>query len=158
MRGDQKVIDELNQALKAELTAICQYMIHAEMCQNWGYNGLGSYIKKQAIDEMKHAEGLIERILFLEGTPRLDVLPAPKIGASVKAQIENDLAAELDAVRQYNASARVCQEAGDNGTFALFEKMVRDEEEHADFLEGQAGMIAEMGIQNYLSQQMRGGT
>ena len=157
MRGNENVIDELNQALKAELTAICQYMIHAEMCQNWGYRALGSYIKKQAIDEMKHAEGLIERILFLEGTPHLDVLPTPKIGATVKAQIENDLAGELEAVRQYNASARVCMEAGDNGSFALFEKMVTDEEEHADFLEAQVGMIAEMGIQNYLSQQMHGG-
>ncbi len=155
MRGNQKVIDELNSALKSELTAICQYMIHAEMCQNWGYGKLGSYIKKQAIDEMKHAEGLIERILFLEGTPRLDVLPAPKIGATVKDQIGNDLAGETEAVRQYNQSARICVEAGDNGTYALFEKMVTDEEQHADFLEAQAGMIVEIGIENYLSRQIQ---
>ena len=156
MRGNNKVIDELNQALKAELTAICQYMIHGEMCQNWGYSKLGSYIKKQAMDEMRHAEGLIERILFLDGTPRLDVLPAPRIGSNVKAQIENDLAAELEAVRAYNQSARICVEAGDNGTFALFEKMVTDEEQHADFLETQLGMIAEIGVENYLAQQMHG--
>jgi len=154
VRGNDKVIDELNKALKAELTAICQYMIHGEMCQNWGYNKLGSFIKKQAIDEMHHAEGLIERILFLEGTPHLDVLPTPQIGATVKAQIENDLAAELEAVQQYNQSARICVEAGDNGTFALFEKMVTDEEQHADFLEAQVGVIAEIGIQNYLAQQV----
>ncbi|MBI4873433.1 MAG: bacterioferritin [Acidobacteria bacterium] len=154
MRGNQKVIDELNQALKAELTAICQYMIHAEMCANWGYNKLGAFIKKQAIDEMRHAEGLIERILFLDGTPHLDVLPAPQIGATVKAQIENDLAAELGAVRMYNQSARLSAEAGDNGTYALFEKMVTDEEQHADFLEAQLGMIAEIGVENYLSQQI----
>ena len=154
MRGNDKVIHELNKALQAELTAICQYMIHGEMCQNWGYNKLGSFIKKQAIDEMRHAEGLIERILFLEGTPHLDVLPTPQIGATVKAQIENDLAAELEAVQQYNQSARICVEVGDNGTFALFEKMVTDEEQHADFLEAQVGVIAEIGIQNYLAQQV----
>ena len=155
MQGSPKVIDELNKALQAELTAICQYMIHAEMCQNWGYGKLGAFIKKQAIDEMRHAEGLIERILFLDGTPHLDVLPTPKIGATVKAQLENDLAAETEAVRVYNQSARICVEQSDNATFALFEKMVTDEEQHADFLEAQLGMIAEIGIENYLAQQMR---
>jgi bacterioferritin len=156
MKGNPKVIDELNQALEAELTAICQYMIHSEMCQNWGYKKLGAHSKKQAMDEMHHAEGLIERILFLDGTPHLDVLPTPKIGPSVKAQIENDLAAEIEAVRMYNQSARISTEAGDNGTFALFEKMVGEEEGHADFLEAQLGMIAEIGIGNYLAQQMHG--
>jgi bacterioferritin len=157
MKGNPQVIDELNQALQAELTAICQYMIHAEMCQNWGYHRLGAFIKKQAIDEMHHAETLIERILFLEGTPHLDVLPTPKIGATVKAQIENDLAAETEAVRMYNRSARIATEAGDNGTFALFKKLVADEEEHADFLEAQLGVIDQVGIENYLAQQMHGG-
>lgn len=156
MKGSPKVIDELNKALQSELTAICQYMIHGEMCQNWGYNKLGAFIKKQAIDEMRHAEGLIERILFLDGTPRLDVMPAPKIGATVKAQLENDLAAESEAVKQYNNSARICVEAGDNGTYAIFEKMVTDEEQHADYLEAQLGMIAEVGIENYLAQQIHG--
>jgi bacterioferritin len=156
MRGDQKVIDELNAALKAELTAISQYIVHAEMNHNWGYHGLGSYIKKQAIDEMKHAEGLIERILFLEGTPRLDVMPTPKIGQDVKAQIENDLAAEVDAVKQYNNAVRLCAEAGDNNSRALFEGMVKDEEAHTDFLEAQLDMIRQIGIGPYLSQQMKG--
>jgi len=156
MRGNQKVIDELNAALKSELTAIVQYIVHSEMQHNWGYHKLGNYIKKQAIDEMRHAEGLIERILFLEGVPKVDDQPTPKIGQDVKAQMENDLADEADAVRQYNASVTVCVEAGDNGTRELFEKMVRDEEGHNDFFEAQLDMIKEIGIQNYLAQQMGG--
>jgi len=156
MRGNDAVIQQLNDALRAELTAICQYMIHAEMQNNWGYKKLGGYIKKQAIDEMKHAEGLIERILFLEGTPRLDVLPTPKIGANVKAQVENDLAAELDAVRQYNAAVYVCVEAADNGSRELFEKMVKDEEGHTDWLEAQLQIISDAGAENYLAQKIGG--
>ncbi len=156
MQGNQQVIEHLNAALKAELTAIVQYIVHAEMCQNWGYRRLGDYIKKQAIDEMRHAEGLIERILFLDGTPKVDVMPTPQIGATLKAQIENDLRAELDAVRQYNESVRVCTEAGDNGSRAIFEKMVQDEEQHADFLETQSQLIVEIGVENYLSQHMHG--
>lgn len=96
MRGKEPVIQHLNAALKAELTAIVQYIVHSEMCHNWGYKRLGDYIKKQAIDEMRHAEGLIERILFLDGAPKVDVMPTPQIGQNVKAQIENDLAAELE--------------------------------------------------------------
>lgn len=157
MRGNEKVIDELNEALKAELTAIVQYIVHAEMCHNWGYQRLGNYIKKQAIDEMKHAEGLIERILFLDGTPKVDVMPAPQIGASVKAQIENDLAGELDAVKQYNGAVEVCTAAGDNGTRDLFQRMVTDEEQHFDFLEAQLFMIGETGLENYLAQQIHEG-
>jgi len=155
MRGSDKVIQQLNEALKAELTAIVQYIVHAEMCHNWGYHRIGGLIKKQAIDEMRHAEGLIERILFLDGAPKVDVMPTPNIGASVKAQIENDLAAELEAVRQYNASVAVCAQAGDNGSRVLFEKMVKDEEEHADFLEAQLQIISDSGLDNYLAQQMR---
>ncbi len=156
MRGNQKVIEQLNEALKGELTAIVQYIVHSEMCHNWGYRRLGAYIKKQAIDEMKHAEGLIERILFLEGSPQVDAVPAPKIGASPKAQLENDLSAELAAVKQYNSAARVCAEAADNSSRKLFETMVKDEEEHADFLETQLSMIGEIGLDNYLSQQIHG--
>lgn len=157
MQGNEKVIEQLNEALKSELTAIVQYIVHAEMCQNWGYKRFGSYIKKQAIDEMKHAEGLIERILFLDGTPKVDVMPTPKIGANVKAQIENDLAGELDAVKQYNNAVAVCTEAGDNGTRELFERMVTDEEEHSDFLEAQLFVIGETGLENYLAQQIHEG-
>lgn len=154
MHGNENVITELNQALSGELTAIVQYIVHSEMCDNWGYQRLGAYIKKQAIDEMKHAEGLIERILFLDGTPQTNLSLAPKIGSSVKAQIENDLAAELDAVKQYNGAVKVCVEAGDNGSRDLFQGMVKDEEEHADFLETQLHMVSEVGLDNYLAQQM----
>jgi bacterioferritin len=157
MRGSEKVIQHLNDALKAELTAIVQYMIHGEMLNNWGYKRLGGYIKKQAIDEMRHAEGLIERVLFLEGIPRLDVLPTPEIGATPKEQLENDLAAETGAVKQYNASVAACTAEGDDGTRSLFEKMVKDEEGHADWLEAQLGMINDVGAANYLAQQIHGG-
>lgn len=157
MKGNPNVITELNQALKAELTAIVQYMVHAEMCNNWGYHRLGNYIKKQAIDEMKHFDGVLERILFLDGSPVVDVSLAPKIGVSVKAQLENDLAAELEAVKQYNAAIRVSVDAGDNTSRDLFEKMVVDEEKHTDFLEAQLDIIREIGADNYLSQQIHGG-
>ena len=156
MRGNEKVIAELNQALKAELTAIVQYIVHSEMQHNWGYHKLGNYIKKQAIDEMRHAEGLIERILFLEGVPKVDDQPTPKIGQNVKEQIENDLGDEAGAVKMYNASAAICVEAGDNGSRELFEQMVRDEEGHNDFFEAQLDIIKEIGIRNYLAQQMGG--
>lgn len=155
MHGNEQVIEQLNEALKAELTAIVQYMVHAEMCSNWGYKRLGGYIKKQAIDEMKHAEGLIERILMLDGIPKVDVMPAPRIGSTVKAQMENDLAAELEAVSQYNAAVAICGKAADNASRALFEKMVSDEEQHADFLEAQLRMIGDVGLDNYLTQQIQ---
>jgi len=157
MRGNEIVIEQLNAALKAEFTAILQYMVHAEMQSNWGYYALGGYIKKQAIDEMRHAESLIERILFLDGVPKVDIMTAPQIGANVKAQLENDLAAELEAVRQYNEAVRICAEARDNGSRDLFEKMVKDEEAHTDWLEAQLTAIGEMGYQNYLTQQMKNG-
>ncbi len=154
MRGNDQVIQQLNAALKEELSAIVQYIVHAEMCHNWGYKRYGDYVKKQAIDEMRHAEGLIERILFLEGQPQVDVMPAPKIGQNVKAQLENDLAGELAAVKQYNAAVRICADLKDGASRALFEKMTKDEEEHADFLETQLSVIQDIGIENYLSQQM----
>ncbi len=156
MLGNAAVIQQLNEALKAELTAIVQYIVHAEMCQNWGYGRLGGYMKKQAIDEMKHAEGLIERILFLDGTPKVDVMPTPKIGASVKAQLENDLAAELSAVSEYNSAVAICTKANDNTSRALFEAMVTDEEKHTDFLESQLFIIGEIGVDKYLAQQIHG--
>jgi bacterioferritin len=149
------VLEQLNAALSAELTAIVQYMVHSEMCENWGYERLGELFRKQAIGEMRHAEGLIERILFLDGVPKVDIKLAPNIGANVKAQLENDLKGELDAVRQYNASAAVCVEAGDNGSREMFEKMVKDEEGHVDLFEAELHQISEMGLENYLAQQMR---
>jgi len=155
MKGNEKVIHELNAALSSELMAIMQYMVHAEMLTNWGYERYGGLIKKQAIDEMKHAEGLIERILYLDGVPNVHIKLDPKIGNDVKAQIENDLAAEVEAVGQYNHAVKVCSEAGDNGTRELFERMTIDEEQHVDFLEAQLDMIGQMGLQNYLAQQMK---
>jgi len=155
VRGNENVLEQLNAALSAELTAIVQYMVHSEMCENWGYERLGELFRKQAIGEMRHAEGLIERILFLDGVPKVDIKLAPNIGANVKAQLENDLKGELDAVRQYNASAAVCVEAGDNGSREMFEKMVKDEEGHVDLFEAELHQISEMGLENYLAQQMR---
>jgi bacterioferritin len=155
MRGNKEVLGQLNAALRAELTAIIQYMVQSEMCRNWGYARLGNEIKKQAIDEMHHAEGLIERILFLDGTPAVDIALTPKIAPKVKAQLEDNLKDEMDAVHQYNRAVQVCVEAGDNGTRELFEGMVKDEEQHTDHLEAQLNAIREMGIDNWLAQQLK---
>ncbi|MGZ4813735.1 MAG: bacterioferritin [Terriglobales bacterium] len=156
MKGNEKVIAELNSALSAELTAIVQYMVQAEMCNNWGYHRLGDYIKHQAFGEMHHAEGLIERILFLDGKPAVDIGLKPKIADNVKAQLEDDLVDEKDAVRQYNASIKVCVDAGDNGSRELFERMLKDEEGHTDQLEGKLQTIQDMGLANWLTQQLSG--
>ena len=135
MRGNPKVIAELNSALKEELTAISQYFLHAEMCENWKYEKLAKFIKKQSIDEMKHAEALMERILFLDGTPSMTELLQIKVGQNVKEQIENDLKLELNAVAMYNNSVKVSREEGDNASRELFEMLLKDEESHVDWLE-----------------------
>jgi bacterioferritin len=155
MQGNPKVIAELNAALKEELTAINQYFLHAEMCENWKYDKLGSFIKKQSIDEMKHAEILIERILFLDATPNMTESLTIKVGQNVKEQIENDLALELGAVAMYNASVRIARDEGDNASRELFEKLLKDEESHVDWLEAQLHQIKELGYERYLSQQIR---
>ena len=157
MHGDEKVIKELNAALSAELTAIVQYMTQSEMCQNWGYKRLGEHTKVRAIEEMRHAEGLIERIIFLDSIPTVDVGLKPQLGSKVQEQIEINLKDEQDAVRQYNEAVRICVEARDEGSKTLFDRMIQDEERHADFLESQLHSIKEMGIANYLSQQLYGG-
>jgi bacterioferritin len=154
MKGSAKVIKELNAALGAELTAIVQYMVQAEMHANWGYGGLAAITKKRAIEEMRHAEGLIERIIFFDTTPEVSVALKPQIGKNVKAHLETDFADELDAIKQYNASVAVCVSEGDNGTRELFEKMIHDEENHSLYLESQLGIIKEAGIENYLATQM----
>jgi len=154
MRGKDKVIARLNEALKAELTAITQYFLHSEMCDNWGYHRLGEFIKKQSIDEMKHAEKVIERILFLDGTPNMSMGLPITVGANVKAQLESDLALEVEAFSMYNAAIQVCVAEGDNTSRELFEVLLKDEEKHIDFLEAQLHIIEEAGIQNYLAQQM----
>jgi len=155
MRGNDQVIAQLNIALKEELTAINQYFLHAEMCHNWGYHKLGEYIRKQSIDEMKHAEELIERILFLDATPKMEYM-ALSVGTSVKEQLEADLKLELNAVEMYNNAVKVSREAGDDTSRALFSKLLADEEEHVDWLEAQVGQIKEMGYQQYLSNQTDG--
>lgn len=155
MKGDAKVIEQLNAALCSELSAIAQYMVQAEMCENWGYERLGTLTKTRAIEEMRHAEGLIERLLFLDAVPQVSVALQPKIGASVKEHLEIDLKDELEAVVEYNNAVKVCVTAGDAGSKELFEKMIGDEERHADFLEAQLTAIEAMGIGNYLAQQLK---
>ena len=155
MKGNPKVIIELNAALKEELTAINQYFLHAEMCENWKYEKLGAFIKKQSIDEMKHAEILIERILFLDATPSLTELMHLNVGQNVKEQLESDLQLELNAVAMYNASIRIARDEGDNASRELFERLLKDEESHVDWLEAQLHQIKEIGYERYLSQQIR---
>jgi bacterioferritin len=155
MQGNAKVIAALNEALTEELTAINQYFLHAELCENWHYEKLGGYIKKQSIDEMKHAEELIERILFLDATPNMTEPMTINIGKNVREQLESDLKLEIAAVAMYNRSAQLAREEGDNGSRELFEKLLRDEEEHVDWLEAQLHQIKEMGYERYLSQQIR---
>jgi bacterioferritin len=157
MQGNPKVIAELNAALKEELTAINQYFLHAEMCENWKYDKLGSFIKKQSIDEMKHAEALIERILFLDGSPSLTELLRLSVGSNVKEQLESDLKLEIDAVGMYNKSIKVARDEGDNASRELFERLLKDEESHVDWLEAQLHQIKEIGYERYLSQQIREG-
>jgi bacterioferritin len=154
MRGNEKVIEQLNAALSAELTAIAQYMVQAEMCESWGYRRLAALTKARAIKEMHHAEGLIERIIFLDGIPAINVPLTPKVGATVEQQLKFDYADEADAVQQYNAAAKICRDAGDAGSKDLFERMIQDEESHADFLDAQIHTIKEIGIGAYLSQQL----
>jgi bacterioferritin len=154
MRGNDKVIAYLQECLKAELTAINQYFLHAEMMENWGYEKLANYTKKESIDEMRHAEKLIERILYLEGSPNMSELFPLKIGKNVKEQFENDLELEYAAVPRLNKAINAAVEAGDNGSRELFEKILTDEEHHVDWLEAQLHMIKEIGYDNYLAQQI----
>jgi bacterioferritin len=153
MKGKPKVLAELNKALREELTAINQYFLHAEMCESWGYKKLSDYIKKQSIDEMKHAEKLIERILFLDGSPSMEPLKLT-VGATVRDVFESDLKLEISAVSQYNDAVRIATEEKDNGTRDLFVALLKDEEEHVDWLEAQLHQIKEMGYERYLTMQI----
>ncbi|MEJ5202096.1 MAG: bacterioferritin [Anaerolineales bacterium] len=155
MKGNDKVIETLNHLLADELTAINQYMVHSEMCANWGYERLHEMIEKRAITEMKHAEKLIARILFLEGIPIVSKLNEIHIGAEVPAQLQNDLDAELGAVKMYNEGIRLCMEIGDGGSRELLEDILEDEEEHTDLLEAQLDQIKQMGLAHYLAQQVK---
>ena len=154
MKGNDQVIARLNLLLADELTAINQYMVHSEMCANWGYDELHEVNEKRAIDEMKHAEKLIGRIIFLEGQPTVSNLNPLHVGAEVQAQLKNDHGAEDGAIKMYNDSIRLATEKGDNGTRELLEDILEDEEEHVDWLEAQLDQIEQMGIQNYLVEQI----
>ncbi|MDH7486750.1 MAG: bacterioferritin [Anaerolineae bacterium] len=154
MKGDERIIEKLNALLADELTAINQYIVHSEMCANWGYERLHGVIEKRAIDEMKHAEQLIGRILFLEGQPIVSNLNPMHIGAEVAKQLANDWAAEEAAIRDYNEGIRLAVELADNGTRELLGAILKDEEAHIDWIETQQGQIEQIGIQNYLVEQL----
>lgn len=154
MKGHEKIIETLNTRLAEELTAINQYFVHAELCESWGYKHLYAMIRKRSMDEMKHAEKLIERILFLEGKPLVGVLNKISIGHEVPTMHQNDQSSEDDAIRGYNESIRLAMELGDNGTRELFESILKDEESHLDIIESQLVQIKQMGFQNYLSKQI----
>jgi bacterioferritin len=152
MKGNPKVIEQLNRALREELTAINQYFLHAEMCENWGYGRLSAYLKKQSIGEMKHAESLMERILFLDGIPSMEPLSL-SIGSSAKDALASDLKLEIGAVAMYNEAVQIAVENRDNGSRDLFVQLLKDEEEHVDWLEAQLHQIGEMGYERYLTMQ-----
>lgn len=153
MKGHADIIKTLNDLLAEELTAINQYMVHSEMCDNWGFEKLHTAIEKQAIDEMKHAESLIARILFLEGTPTVSRLNQINIGKTVREMVSNDAAAETGAVRMYNDAVQQAHELRDEGTRDLLRKILTDEEAHLDWNEQQREQIEQIGIENYLAAQ-----
>jgi bacterioferritin len=154
MKGNEQILVTLNELLADELTAINQYMVHSEMCEDWGYKRLHEAIEGRAITEMRHAEKLIGRILFLDGRPVVSNLNPIHIGVEVEAQLHNDLQAELDAVTAYNAGVQLAGEVADNGTRDLLESILTDEEDHVDWLEAQLDQIEQIGIQNYLVEQL----
>ena len=156
MKGNDKILATLNELLADELTAISQYMVHSEMCDNWGYDKLHKAIEAQAIDEMHHAEWLIGRIIFLEGTPVVSKLNPMKIGSKVADMVAYDEEAELGAIRAYNAGIRLAHEVDDQGTVDLLTKILKMEEDHVDWNERQRDQIAQMGLENYLTMQSSG--
>jgi bacterioferritin len=154
MKGDERIIGKLNFLLADELTAISQYMVQAEMCANWGYKELSDVIEKRAVDEMKHAEKHIGRILFLEGKPVVNELNKIHIGENVENFHKNDWDAENGAIRAYNESIKIAVELGDNGTREMLESILKEEEDHIDWIEAQLDQIKQMGIQVYLAEQI----
>ena len=154
MKGNDEVVQVLNDVLCAELTGINQYFIHAMMCANWRYQKLAKHTREESIEEMRHAQEVIERILYLDGVPNLQKYMKINVGPSVPEMHQYDLALEKDAVARLNAGLELCRSKGDNGTRALLEKMLREEEEHVDWLESQLQQIQDMGLPNYLAQQI----
>ena len=154
MKGNEKLIAALNGLLADELTAINQYMVHSEMAENWGYGKFRKLVRERAITEMKHAEKLIERIIFLEGIPVVSQLNKISIGADVPKQLANDLAAEMSAVKNYNAAIKVAQEASDNATKEILDGILNDEDGHVNQIEEKQEQIKQMGIENFLAIQV----
>jgi bacterioferritin len=155
MKGNKKILELLNDVLTGELTSVNQYFIHAKMCENWGYRALHAHVKKESIEEMKHADELIERILFLDGVPNLQRLNKVNVGETVPEQLKLDCQLELEAVTRLNKYIATCAELGDNGTRELLEDILVSEEEHLDWLERQLSLIASIGEAHYLAQQVR---
>ncbi len=155
MKGAKAVIELLNDVLTAELTAINQYFLDAKMCQNWGYAHLASHIQADSIDEMKDAEKLIDRILYLDGMPNLQRLGSVKVGETVPEKLRLALALETEAIERLNKGVAVCTKEGDHGSRQLLEEILSGEEEHADWLESQLDLIRQMGEPHYLAQQVR---
>ena len=156
MKGDAKIITLLNEVLTGELTAVNQYFLHSRMCRNWGYKRLSEHIYKESIDEMKHADELIERVLFLEGLPNVQRLSKILVGQTVVEILKNDLEIEMTAIPLLNNGIRTCRDAGDNGSEDLLQRILVAEEEHVDWLEAQLALVQQVGEQNYLSQQIHG--
>ena len=154
MNGDPEIIEFLNEALTAELTAINQYFIHAKMNENWGYRRLAKKLYDESIDEMRDAEKVIERILYLDGVPNLQRYGSVAVGETVPEQFELDLATEVAAVERYNRGIALAVAKGDNGTRELLEGRLVDEEDHLDWIETQLRVVSEIGIENYLAQQL----
>jgi bacterioferritin len=155
MKGDARIIDLLNDVLTGELTAVSQYFLHAKMCLNWGYDHLGKTIYQESIDEMKHADKLVERILFLDGLPNLQKLGKLAVGQSVVEILANDLALESQTVPRLNSGIKLCRDFGDNGSETLLTHILVDSEGHVDWLESQLELLKQMGEPHYLAQQIR---
>ncbi len=155
MKGNPKLIELLNEVLTGELTSINQYFVHAKMCENWGYHRLYERIRKESIDEMRHADELIERILFLDGVPNVQRLGKVRVGETVPEQLKLDLALEKEAVTRLNQAIALAVEVGDNGTRHLLESLLKSEEEHIEWLEAQLTLLEQVGEKNYLAQQIR---
>jgi len=156
VKGDTQVIALLNDVLSAELTAVNQYWLHARLCENWGYERLWKKIREESLEEMKHADELIERILYLDGMPNLQRLGKINVGETVPEQLELDLQVEYEAVKRLNEGIEACRAKGDNGTRVLLEKMLGDEEEHVDWLEEQQRLVETLGESAYLAEQIKG--
>lgn len=155
MKGEAAVIDLLNSVLTSELTAINQYFVHAKMCKNWGYHRLAEHIRHESIDEMKHADRLIDRVIYLEGVPNVQRLEKINIGETVTEQLSLDLALEYAALKRLNNGMKLCRDLNDHGSEALLREILVSEEDHVDWLEAQLELVKQLGVENYLSQQVK---